>query len=88
MLQKETAGDYVIATGVTASVRDFCKIAFSSVGLRASDHITVDPTRMWPAEVDVVRGDARKAKEKLGWQAEIILRELIRGNGRCRHCQA
>ena len=69
MLQQEKADDYVIATGRTTSVRDFCVLAFSQAGLTMEDHVVVDPRFTRPAEVDVLLGDASKAKAKLGWQA-------------------
>jgi GDPmannose 4,6-dehydratase len=76
MLQQDVADDYVIATGITTSVKDFCEIAFAHVGLRASDYVKVDPARLRPAEVDVLLGDPGKAEQKLGWKAEVTLAEL------------
>lgn len=77
MLQQEEADDYVIATGRTTSVRDFCVMAFSKAGLNMEDHVVVDPRYMRPAEVDVLFGDATKAKTKLGWEAECTLEDLV-----------
>lgn len=77
MLQQESADDYVIATGQTTSVRDFCKIAFSLAGLNMEDHVTVDPKFLRPAEVDVLLGDASKARTKLGWTPECSLEQLV-----------
>lgn len=77
MLQQETADDYVIATGQTTSVRDFCKIAFSLAGLTMEDHVTVDPKFLRPAEVDVLLGDASKARTKLGWVPKCALEQLV-----------
>jgi GDPmannose 4,6-dehydratase len=77
MLQQEKADDYVIATGRTTSVRDFCVLAFSQAGLNMEDHVVVDPRFMRPAEVDVLLGDASKAKAKLGWEAECTLEQLV-----------
>jgi GDPmannose 4,6-dehydratase len=77
MLQQDEADDYVIATGRTASVRDFCELAFSSVGLSMRDHVVVNERFMRPAEVDVLHGNASKAREKLGWIPEITLEELV-----------
>ncbi|MGR3504314.1 MAG: GDP-mannose 4,6-dehydratase [Paracoccaceae bacterium] len=77
MLQQEKADDYVIATGRTTSVRDFCVLAFSQAGLTMEDHVVVDPRFMRPAEVDVLLGDASKAKAKLGWEAECTLEQLV-----------
>lgn len=77
MLQQEKADDYVIATGLTTSVRDMCKIAFSHVGLNYEDYVVIDPKFYRPAEVDILLGDPSKAKEKLGWGAETSLETLI-----------
>lgn len=77
MLQQDEASDYVIATGRTTSVRDFCKLAFGSVGLDYEAHVEVDPRFMRPAEVDVLLGDATRAKEKLGWVPECSLEQLV-----------
>lgn len=77
MLQQERADDYVIATGVTTTVRDMCRIAFAHVGLDHERHVVVDPAFFRPAEVDVLRGNAAKARAKLGWSARTSLEELI-----------
>ena len=77
MLQQDTADDYVIATGVTTSVREMCRIAFQHVGLSYEEHVTVDPTFFRPAEVDLLCGNPRKARERLGWSAQTSLEELI-----------
>ena len=76
MLQQDVADDYVIATGITTSVKDFCDIAFSHVGLNYADYVKVDQARMRPAEVDVLLGDPSKAEKKIGWKAEVALKEL------------
>jgi GDPmannose 4,6-dehydratase len=78
MLQQDRPDDYVVATGRTASVRDFCKIAFEYVGLNMNDHLVIDPAFFRPAEVDILLGDASKAKAKLGWEARTPLNELVR----------
>lgn len=77
MLQQPKPEDFVIATGVAYSVRDFCEIAFSHAGLNWQDHVVVDERFMRPAEVDILLGDATKAKNKLGWQARTSLKELV-----------
>jgi GDPmannose 4,6-dehydratase len=77
MLQQERPDDYVIATGVTTTVRDMCRIAFEHVGLDAEKHVVVDPQFFRPAEVDVLRGNPTKARERLGWKATTSLEELI-----------
>lgn len=78
MLQQEKADDYVIATGRTCSVKDMINIAFSHVGLNPDDHVVTDPQFFRPAEVDVLLGDASKAKAALGWSATISLEDMIR----------
>jgi GDPmannose 4,6-dehydratase len=77
MLQQDTPDDYVLATGRTVSVRDFCRLAFAHVGLTMEDHVTVDERFLRPAEVDVLLGNPGKAKEKLGWTAETSLEDLV-----------
>ncbi len=77
MLQQDQADDYVVATGVTTTVRDMCKIAFSHVGLNIDDHLFIDPALFRPAEVDVLLGDPGKANAKLGWRSEITLHGMI-----------
>jgi GDPmannose 4,6-dehydratase len=77
MLQQEQPDDYVIATGRTASVRDFCSMAFSCVGLDMDDHVVIDPRYLRPAEVDYLQGDASKARRKLGWSFETSLEQMI-----------
>lgn len=77
MLQQDTADDYVIATGVTNTVRRMCEIAFSHVGLDYNEHIVIDPDLYRPAEVDLLLGDPSKAKAKLGWVSKTTLEELI-----------
>lgn len=77
MLQQETPDDYVVATGVTSTVREMCEIAFSHVGLKMDDHLVIDERFMRPAEVDVLLGNPTKAQEKLGWKAETSLQQLI-----------
>jgi GDPmannose 4,6-dehydratase len=77
MLQQDTPDDYVVATGRTVSVRDFCSLAFAHVGLTMEDHVTVDERFLRPAEVDVLLGNPAKAKEKLGWTAETKLEDLV-----------
>ncbi|EWY41344.1 GDP-mannose 4,6-dehydratase [Skermanella stibiiresistens SB22] len=77
MLQQDVADDYVIATGRTTTVRDMCKLAFEYVGLNPDDHIVICPTLFRPAEVDLLLGDATKARRKFGWEAEISLEAMI-----------
>jgi GDPmannose 4,6-dehydratase len=77
MLQQPTPDDYVIATGETHSVRDLCEIAFAWVGLDWEEHVVVDPKLVRPAEVDLLQGDAAKAKRVLGWLPRVSFRQLI-----------
>lgn len=77
MLQQEAADDYVVATGRTTTVRDMCRIAFEYAGLEMEDHLVVDPALYRPAEVDVLLGDASKARRVLGWQPRIGLEAMI-----------
>ncbi|MEO1473336.1 MAG: GDP-mannose 4,6-dehydratase [Pseudomonadota bacterium] len=78
MLQQDVPDDYVVATGVTTTVRDMCKIAFEHVQLTMDDHLVIDPELFRPAEVDILLGDPSKAKDKLGWAPEIDLDTMIR----------
>ena len=77
MLQQDKADDYVVATGVTTSVREMCEIAFAHVGLAMENHLIIDPALYRPAEVDVLLGNPGKAKMALGWAPEIDLRTMI-----------
>ena len=77
MLQQEAAGDYVIATGQNASVRDFCRIAFEHAGLDYQKHVEVDPALFRRAEIDVVLGSPAKARAKLGWTPKTSLQQLV-----------
>ena len=78
MLQQDTPDDYVVATGVTTTVRDMCRIAFDHAGLDMDRHLVIDPAFFRPAEVDVLLGDSSKARKALGWQPEIDLDTMIR----------
>jgi GDPmannose 4,6-dehydratase len=78
MLQQDEPGDYVIATERTVTVAEMCRIAFEHVGLEMDRHIVIDQTLFRPAEVDVVNGNASKARAKLGWEPTISLEEMIR----------
>jgi GDPmannose 4,6-dehydratase len=76
MLQQRTPGDYVVATGRNTSIREFCRIAFSHVGLNYEDHVVVNTDLLRPAEVDVLLGDASKARQILGWKPTTSLEEM------------
>jgi GDPmannose 4,6-dehydratase len=78
MLQQDTPDDYVVATGVTTTVRDMCRIAFDHARLDMEKYVVIDPALYRPAEVDILLGDAAKAKAKLGWEPQIALDQLIR----------
>ena len=86
ILQQPQAEDYVVATGQCHSVRDFVEAAFSCVGLDYRNYVVVDPALYRPAEVELLMGDASKAKEQLGWSAKIVLAELVREMVEC-DCQ-
>jgi len=77
MLQQENPEDYVIATGRTHRVRDFCKLAFDTVGLNWEDHVVQDPRFYRPAEVDLLVGDPSRAKRVLGWYPETSFEDLV-----------
>lgn len=76
MLQQDVPDDYVIATGRTVSIRDFCAIAFGHAGLDWQAHVRTSAAFIRPAEVEVLLGDAGKARAKLGWTATTKLEEL------------
>ena len=76
MLQQDNPSDYLIATGVGATVRDFAEVAFSKVGLDYIDFVVVDPKYKRPTEVDALIGDCTKAREKLKWEAKTHWKEL------------
>ncbi len=78
MLQHQEPDDFVLATGRTQTVQEFADLVFSQLGLNPADHIEIDPRYFRPAEVDLLLGDASKAKEKLGWVAKTSLEELAR----------
>ncbi len=77
MLQQPVGGDYVIATGITTSIRDFCQTAFGLVDLNYEDHVVSRSDLFRPAEVDVLLGDASKARRILGWSPTTSLPDLI-----------
>jgi GDPmannose 4,6-dehydratase len=77
MLQQQEPEDFVIATGQTHSVRDFLQLAFARVDLDWQDFVDFDESLLRPAEVDVLTGDATKAREKLGWEPQVSFDELV-----------
>src|SRR5450631_1157139 len=78
MLQQDEPSDFVVATGVSHSVRDCVEVAFGHVGLALDDHVVLDPSYLRPAEVEHLIGDASKAKRVLGWAPEVSFEQLIR----------
>ena len=78
MLQRDRPDDYVVATGETHSVREFCQEAFGYVGLDWEQHVASDPRYYRPAEVDLLVGDPGKAGRVLGWKPSTTFRELVR----------
>jgi GDPmannose 4,6-dehydratase len=77
MLQQEKPQDYVIATGVTRSVRDLLEAAFSHVGLDYRSYVEVDPSLLRPAEVEHLHGDSSKAARELGWKPKTSFQQLV-----------
>ncbi|OGY29499.1 MAG: GDP-mannose 4,6-dehydratase [Candidatus Woykebacteria bacterium RIFCSPHIGHO2_12_FULL_45_10] len=78
MLQQKKPEDYVIATGETHSVREFLEEAFKYAGMDYKKHVKFDKRYLRPAEVDVLTGDATKAKKKLGWKPKTTFKELVK----------
>jgi len=78
MVQQDEPGDYVIATGQTRSVREFLEAAFTHAGLDWKKHVEIDPRYFRPAEVDLLVGDASKARAKLGWEPKVQFDELVK----------
>jgi GDPmannose 4,6-dehydratase len=77
MLRQDQPDDYVIATGRTTSIREFCRLAFLHAGLDFQEHVVVSDALLRPAEVDVLCGDATKARRTLGWEPTISLEDMI-----------
>jgi GDPmannose 4,6-dehydratase len=77
MLQQPEADDYVVATGETHTVREFCERAFGKVGLDYREFVKQDERFYRPAEVDLLMGDATKARRVLGWQQEHSFQQLV-----------
>ncbi len=77
MLQRDVPEDYVIATGETHSVRELCEVAFAAAGLDWTDYVVTDPKFLRPAEVDLLVGDATKARTELGWTCDVDFYRLI-----------
>ena len=77
MLQQDQPDDFVICTGETHSVREFCELAFGRLGLNWEDHVVVDEAFLRPAEVDLLVGDSSKAAEHLGWKPQTGFADLV-----------
>jgi GDPmannose 4,6-dehydratase len=77
MLQRDAPDDYVVATGETHTVREFCELAFGEVGLYYRDYVQTDPRFLRPAEVDLLVGDATKARRELGWESQYTFPQLV-----------
>ena len=77
MLQQERPDDYVVATGESHSVQELVELTFAATGLDWHEHVVLDPTLKRPAEVDVLLGDASKARQVLGWSPKVCFPELI-----------
>jgi GDPmannose 4,6-dehydratase len=77
MLQQDEPDDYVIAMGQTYSVRDFVELAFSYAGLNWKDYVVIDEKFFRPAEVFELRGNASKARKKLGWTPDYCFEDLV-----------
>ena len=76
MLQKDTSSDYVVATGVGATVKDFAQAAFNKAGLEWEKYVEIDKKYERPTEVDALIGDASKAEKELGWKAKTDWKDL------------
>jgi len=77
MLQRDQPDDFVVSTGETHSVRELCEIAFAHVGLDWNEHVVVDDKFLRPAEVDLLVGDATKAKTELKWEKTVTFADLV-----------
>jgi len=77
MLQQDRPDDYVVATGETHSVREFCELAFDHVGLEWEQYVRIDQRYLRPSEVDHLLGDATRARQRLGWTPKLSFDELV-----------
>ena len=76
MLQQDKPSDYVVATGIGATVKDFAEASFSHAGLNWQDHVEIDQKYIRPTEVDALIGDPSKAKRELRWEAKTHWKEV------------
>jgi len=77
MLQQDRPDDYVVGTGQTHSVREWCQAAFGHMGLDPTDHVKVDPRFIRPADVDMLVSDPTKARTALDWMPDVSFEELV-----------
>jgi GDPmannose 4,6-dehydratase len=77
MLQQDRPDDYVVATGVVHTVRDFCEAAFAYLGLDYAEYVKVDPAYFRPVDVNVLYGDPSKARRVLGWEPRVGFKDLV-----------
>ncbi|WP_419926947.1 GDP-mannose 4,6-dehydratase [Candidatus Poriferisocius sp.] len=77
MLQQDRPGDYVVCTGETHTVREFCELAFAHLGMDYRSYVVIDEAFMRPAEVDLLVGDAGRAASELGWRREVGFHDLV-----------
>ena len=77
MLQQDRAGDFVVGTGISHTVRDFCRLSFARAGLDWQEHVELDPRFLRPAEVDRLVADPARAKSELGWSPQCSFEELV-----------
>lgn len=77
MLQQDKPDDYVVATGRATSIREFCQMAFRHAGLEYEKHVVTRSNLIRPAEVDLLQGNATKARDKLGWEPTISLEDMV-----------
>jgi GDPmannose 4,6-dehydratase len=77
MLQQDAPDDYVIATGRSTTIAEFCAMAFGHAGLDWQEFVRTDQDLLRPAEVEVLRGNAAKARQVLGWQPTVSLEEMV-----------
>src|SRR4029079_3730230 len=78
VVQQDKAGDYVIGTGETHTVREFCDIAFKTIGFDYEKYVVVDPAFYRPAEVELLLSDPSKARKVLGWEPKVSFKQLVR----------
>jgi GDPmannose 4,6-dehydratase len=78
MMQHNQPDDYVVATGIGATVREFCEISFSEAGLNWEEYVILDESYIRPTEVDALIGDSSKIERELGWKATTYWKDLAK----------